>query len=169
MNITRVSTGAPPYLVPYYAGGSSGWKRTIRRFSAAIGTRIPVIISRTNIPRQAVLSLQGSQYEEPEKIYRKFVHEYYVDCPKTPKSPCCKRRRRAGLNADDPEIVEKVAKLVQRTVEYDLSFEEYEDDFAVYFFTKARKGICQHYATAVDGDVSALGIPARYVTGFVRD
>ena len=168
VNITRVST-ALPYLVPYYAGGSSGWEEDDTQVFGGNWNSYTRYYIPYEYSAAGALSLQGSQYEAPEKIYRKFVHEYYVDLPEDTKNALLQAAKKSGLNADDPEIVEKVAKLVQRTVEYDLSFEEYEDDFAVYFFTKARKGICQHYATAATAMYRALGIPARYVTGFVRD
>ncbi len=43
------------------------------------------------------------------------------------------------------------------------------EDFVTYFLTENRRGYCMHYASAATLMLRAMGIPARYVTGYVAD
>ncbi|MBM6664528.1 transglutaminase-like domain-containing protein, partial [Flavonifractor plautii] len=43
------------------------------------------------------------------------------------------------------------------------------EDFVTYFLTESRRGYCMHYASAATLMLRAMGIPARYVTGYVAD
>jgi hypothetical protein len=49
--------------------------------------------------------------------------------------------------------------------------EEYPEgvDVAIYFLSVAKEGNCQHFATAATLMYSALGIPARFTTGFLAE
>jgi hypothetical protein len=42
-----------------------------------------------------------------------------------------------------------------------------EEDFVTYFLTQQRKGYCTHFASAATVMLRALGVPARYVEGYV--
>ncbi len=160
-----------PYMLPYYTDPTS--------YRADSENDTQVTVSQWRNYRSSYISyeyaagntfsLQGTEYETLERNYRNFVRDYYVRLPGATKDSLLAVAKRERLDPKDPKIVEKVARLVQKTVRYDLDFEEYEGDLAVYFFTKAQTGICQHYATAATAMYRALGIPARYVTGFVGD
>lgn len=39
-------------------------------------------------------------------------------------------------------------------------------DFVLYFLTESRKGYCVHFASATTAILQAMGIPARYTTGY---
>ncbi len=157
-----------PYLVPYYSSEGSFWggddTQMTGSWSSAFHSYIPYEYSSGRN-----ISLAGTEYEASERTYSRFVHDYYLQLPASTKNTLQAVAEKNMLDAKDPAIVEQVARLVKKTVDYDLDFEEYEEDFAVYFFTKAKTGICQHYATAATAMYRALGIPARYVTGFVGD
>ena len=43
------------------------------------------------------------------------------------------------------------------------------EDFVSYFLTESHRGYCMHFASAATLMLRALGIPARYVTGYVAD
>ena len=43
------------------------------------------------------------------------------------------------------------------------------EDFVTYFLTESHRGYCMHYASAATLMLRAMGIPARYVTGYVAD
>lgn len=44
-----------------------------------------------------------------------------------------------------------------------------DEDFCVWFLTEAQSGYCVHFATAATAMYRALGIPARYVEGYVTE
>lgn len=43
------------------------------------------------------------------------------------------------------------------------------EDFVSYFLTESRRGYCMHFASAATLILRTMGIPARYVTGYVAD
>ena len=92
-------------MVPYYAGGSSGWEEDDTQVFGGNWNSYTRYYIPYEYSAAGILSLQGSQYEEPEKIYRKFVHEYYVDLPEDTKNALLQAAKKSGMNADDPEIV----------------------------------------------------------------
>lgn len=43
------------------------------------------------------------------------------------------------------------------------------EDFVAYFLTQSRRGYCMHFASAAALFLRAMGIPSRYVSGYVAD
>ena len=76
-----------------------------------------------------------------------------------------------GLSASSETLITDVQTYIKNAATYNLLFESIpaDVDIAVYFLTVSKEGICQHYATAATVMYRALGIPARYATGFVGD
>lgn len=66
------------------------------------------------------------------------------------------------------EVANAVANFYQTNGEYTLTPETMPEgeDFAVWFTESSMKGYCMHYATAATVMLRAMGIPARYVTGY---
>lgn len=63
-----------------------------------------------------------------------------------------------------------IVNYVQASAEYDLSTDampEDKTDFAQWFLYESDTGYCVHYATAAAVLLRAVGIPARYVTGYM--
>ena len=61
-----------------------------------------------------------------------------------------------------------VAEFIRTVGSYrlDVSRQPANYDFAVYFLTESREGYCVHFATAAAAMYRALGIPARYASGY---
>ncbi|MBE7079823.1 MAG: transglutaminase domain-containing protein [Clostridiales bacterium] len=112
------------------------------------------------------LSLAGTEYEEMEQAYRDFVYSQYVSLPKDTKAEMLKIIDKQGFSAASPTIIKDVANFISDYLPYDIKTKDYEGDRAVYFFTKAETALCRYYATAATAVYRALGIPARYVSGF---
>lgn len=77
----------------------------------------------------------------------------------------------AGLlyERNSPDIIEKVADFIRFSAKYNLRFEPIPDgeDPVIYFLTESKEGICTHFASAATVAYRAMGIPARYTTGFL--
>jgi len=67
-------------------------------------------------------------------------------------------------------------KIAEQVAEFFSSFGRYtltpltapeDEDFALYFLQTSRQGYCIHYATAATLMLRALGVPARFTSGFV--
>ena len=95
------------------------------------------------------------------------VSSLYIDLPTNTKTAMEKVIRENGLNASSKSIIWDVADFVSGYLPYDLYTRNYQGDYAEYFFTKAESALCRHYATAAVALYRTLGIPARYVAGYV--
>ena len=110
-----------------------------------------------------------AQWTAEEERYYEFVKANYLQIPDSTKEALLQIAAENGLSADDPNIISDVLDFVKNAAPYDLDFAPFPEDcdIAVYFLTEAESGICQHYATSATMLYRALGIPARYVTGYV--
>ena len=68
-----------------------------------------------------------------------------------------------------PERADLIANLVSECAPYsrDAKAPPEGKDFAIWFLTEADSGYCVHYATAAAALLRAVGLPSRYVSGYV--
>ena len=73
------------------------------------------------------------------------------------------------LTADREVIVSQVVSYIRASGSYTLSpyVIPADEDFALYFLQTSKQGYCIHFATAATMMLRALGIPARFTSGFV--
>lgn len=73
--------------------------------------------------------------------------------------------------ADEFDAAQGVARYLEERAAYDLNAPKTPEgeDFALYFLRDSRRGYCMHFATAATLLLRAMGIPARYVSGYVAD
>ena len=71
----------------------------------------------------------------------------------------------------DIEKIYAVKKLVSRCASYSLNTQKVPEgrDAAEWFLNDAKTGYCMHFANSAAVMLRALGIPARYVTGYCAD
>lgn len=69
---------------------------------------------------------------------------------------------------DEFETIAWVAQFIRNAGTYELNvdYQPAEEDFALYFLNYSRRGYCVHFATAATAMYRALGIPARYASGY---
>jgi len=82
------------------------------------------------------------------------------------------RNWRSESSGNTEQLAQDVGKLVRQSARYSLSPEKTpagENDFTLWFLTKAESGYCAHFATTATVLLRALGVPARYVTGYTAD
>ena len=75
----------------------------------------------------------------------------------------------AGINAGSPTVIEDVQTYLASRCTYNMKFPAIPSDAdpVIYFLTESRQGICNHFASAAVVLYRALGIPARFTTGFL--
>ena len=68
-----------------------------------------------------------------------------------------------------PDRAELIANLVSECAPYsrDAKAPPEGKDFAIWFLTEADSGYCVHYATTAAALLRAVGIPSRYVSGYI--
>lgn len=113
-----------------------------------------------------------SEYAALEAAYKTFVYEKYLQIPDSTKTCLESIIKAQGFNKDNADIINAVAKYVQGCAKYNLDFDERlnaENDVVAAFLSGdyPSGGICQHFAASGTMLFRALGIPARYTTGFV--
>ncbi len=158
-----------PYLLPYFSNATlSG----INDFHIYGDTTQPVSLTYVPYSYQSgdYLLFKNTLASDDELIYREYVYSHYLDIPQSTLDVMLQLASENGLSTDSTTLISDVQRYIQNAAVYNLNFAKIPDsvtDIAVYFLTVSKEGICQHYATAAALMYRALGIPARYVTGFV--
>jgi len=160
-----------PYFLPYYpaSGLYDNINDVYANYSYGLGYNIQFIPTRAL--NDSAISLIGTPAEIYEMEYRMFVYDYYMQLPESTKNAMLEIARLNGLDSQSETIIQDVQNYITSAAIYNMSFKPIPSnaDFAVYFLTESREGICQHFAMAATVMFRALGIPARYVTGYVAD
>lgn len=107
---------------------------------------------------------------EVNTSYEAYVLDTCLELPENTKNTLYELALDCGY---DPELstletIAWVAEFVRSVGTYQLNVSRQPTnfDFAVYFLTESRKGYCVHFATAAATMCRALGIPARYASGY---
>lgn len=107
------------------------------------------------------------KYLELEKTYRSFVYENDLEVPERVSRL---RDEYAGLSFDTlAEAVEFVQEEVAKDAAYTLEPGRcpYGKDFIEYFMYEQKEGYCIYFASAAVMIFRCLGIPARFVQGYI--
>lgn len=118
--------------------------------------------------------IQSLNLTETSDYYNQSYDAYVMDtCLQIPEDTKNTLYDLALSYGYDPEMttaetVAWVATFVRNSGSYrlDVSRQPYNHDFAVYFLTESNEGYCVHFATAAAVMFRALGIPARYASGY---
>lgn len=163
------------YMLPYYMGfngyGAYDMPKSDTVYLSDLNDYALSYYSITN-SRNGYEALKGKlgEYAEYEEEYRKFVYKNYT------KVDDKTRAYMEGLIAEnmfslsDPNVIQKVATYVQHAAIYNLDYDpklDMEENVVIAFLDEYKEGKCVHYASAATLLFRTLGIPARYVTGFM--
>lgn len=153
------------YMTPYYvASTQSDSTSDVRLPYEWAGDSYELVFYPTTKRTLTV----GSLYADLEAAYAEYAQRQYTYLPSDTLEKMLSIAEANGITASSVSVIDDVADFVSNHVPYDLHFTcTYQDDFAVYFFEQATGAICQHYATAATAMYRALGIPARYATGYM--
>ncbi len=134
-------------------------------------------------PEEIQVLSRSTQWEAAvaEAEYRQFVYENYLDVPEGFGETFEEFARvylqmygNLGYSGEmtlPSEVIRArlIAKALSQMTEYDLEtpLTPEGEDFVDYFLNQSRRGYCVHYASAGVLFMRYLGIPARYVTGYL--
>ena len=122
-----------------------------------------------------VYSMPSKNYpvtmSDEEQEYAAFVLENYLDVPDDVYAVLRDLGDAAGISESDEDIIQKIADYIAGAASYNLEFSPFpaNQDMVVYFLTKSKEGICQHYAAAATLMYRAYGIPARFAVGLAPE
>ncbi len=163
-----------PYVLPYYSTvyiNNEVFVQTSDVYTkGTVNVNTPYTVQYYNYDASAVLSdpalLMYEQY------YRTFVYENYLYVDYETLNYMLSVIDSQGFNAEDEDIINKVAQYISTSATYDLNYDTKLDEssnMVIDFLEIYKSGVCRHYATAATLMYRALGIPARYCVGFVTE
>ena len=160
-------------MLPYYMGFDGTYERPSSDTSYR-GNVANYVMSYYSIPSNSngfdYLKGHLGEYASYEEEYRQFVHDHYLNLDDETRAYMEALIAREGFNISDPNVILKVARYIQGAARYSLDYDlslDIEKNMAIAFLETYKVGKCVHYATAATVLYRALGIPARYVTGFM--
>ena len=161
-----------PYMLPYYA----------REFAAEYIDDTMVNCGYTvNEPYTVQFSYYeylsshkygvSSGWEALEREYAKAYESMYTSVDPETKKQLLELAAQAGISADSADVIAAVRDYIRNAATYDLDCGEAPEgvDKVIYFLTVSKSGVCRHFATAATLMYRSLGIPARYVEGFMAE
>lgn len=135
--------------------------------------------------RPAALDLEqveNVQASTAEQRYREFVYAYYLQLPdgfrqalNSHGNALWPELRRMVVGSDQTSVpmsvlaARAIANYLSELAVYDLNTPAVPngEDFTLYFLNESHQGYCMHFASAAALLLRELGIPARYVSGYV--
>lgn len=110
-----------------------------------------------------------AEYRQLETAYRAFVYEQYLYVPSETSPALRTLMAKNGLYRGKDGLVDEVARVIRACATYDMGVNDPEEpcDIVTYFLTESKTGVCRHFASAATLLFRELGIPARYVGGYM--
>lgn len=134
--------------------------------AGAVGVMDSYVVSNTRAD-YTVLYYPNAAFAPVSWEYYNHVHALLTEVPDSTAAAL------AGIvsrfDAEDPNLVFQVADYVRNCAVYDTGADPMPagEDFVPWFLTSADRGYCVHFASAAAVLLRCLGIPARYVTGYM--
>ena len=113
--------------------------------------------------------LNISPYRTAAKEMTDFAYIYYLQVPEF-LSKIREKYGNPGIDLSNPEeIVKYVKSELRKGFKYDVNPAEVPEgeDFIEYFLFESKRGYCMYYASAAVMMFRCLGLPARYVEGYL--
>ena len=158
-----------PYLLPYYTTNILSGTNDVHIFGdvSTIAT-----FNRVSYAYDESSTIQNhdAYVVNEEDIYKDYVYSTYLSLPESTRQAMLDIAFENGISSSSNSVVMDVKHYIQNAATYTLDFATIPSsvtDIAVYFLTVSQDGICQHFATSATLMYRALGIPARYVTGYL--
>ena len=115
--------------------------------------------------------LDSEELKAFELEYRNYVYKTYLNGFNEETNDFMKKIiQEQGFSKDSPTIIEDVAKYIQNVAKYDASYDialDSEENVVIAFLNDYKVGNCKHFSSAAVLLYRALGIPARYTTGYL--
>ncbi len=167
MDIKNVGASVHYLYYPYYTT-LPDYSVYGRNYNLTVGIDMWQEASYTYYPKQ----IWGNIGEnKPSDIDASQIDDVFLEVPDKNREVIAKECESIGLNANmsENEIANAVSLYFEENIPYTLrpGATPRGEDFINYFLTKNRKGFCAHFASAATLIFRQMGIPARYVEGYV--
>ena len=115
------------------------------------------------------INYSSSQLSDEEKEYYKFVKENYLSIDSSQKEFLDDFIRDNNLSSSTIKDIVDVKDFLKKYAKYNPKFDPIApgSDYVIHFLQDSKEGICNHFASALTLLYRDLGIPARFVTGYL--
>lgn len=173
IEITNIADQSGVVYTPYFSRQLYAFGYEESKISApSEWLNTAVTISFVNAPLDLTSVTQNTYIAESEAIYRQYVYDTYLNIPDYLAQQLRALASEAGITPEmgSASIAGAVAEYMSGAAQYSLNtpFTPQGEDFVLYFLTQSKQGYCMHFASAATAMLQALGVPARYVTGYVK-
>ena len=158
------------YFTPYYTIDNMDYNKNDVKVVGENASLYSTTFINYDYSQKGKVKQTNPKYVQEELAYRDYVYDNYLSLPASTKASMLDIIYEEGINKNSPTIINDVKKYIQNAAEYDLYFTPEENsDSVIYFLTSSKRGVCRHFASAATVMYRALGIPARYVIGYMAD
>ncbi|WP_394926151.1 DUF3488 and transglutaminase-like domain-containing protein [uncultured Robinsoniella sp.] len=118
-------------------------------------------------------SNMAEEYAGNESYYNTFIYDHYLDIPDQQKQLLKNLLKKEPVEGNTHYPYEEANALIMGYLDKNMEYSEEVDtfsgqfDFLQWFLQSVKKGYSTHYATAAALMYRYLGIPARYVEGYL--
>ena len=105
-----------------------------------------------------------------ERVYRDFVYDHYLYVDDTTKSYMLDIIDKQKFDFYDQNVAQNISDYVSGLGEYLITYDQaldQEENMVIAFIEKYKAGTCKHFASTATLIFRSMGIPARYVTGYM--
>lgn len=115
--------------------------------------------------------MEDSDLMAENAYYHRVAKSEYLEVPEECQETVQNIIYEYNLEKDDPRLVFQIQKMFRENYEYSLmpGSTPKGEDYVSYFLEGNKKGFCAHFSSAAIMILRELGIPARYVEGYVID
>ena len=170
MSITWL-TQSRGMLIPYFCGEAiptgvddsyvplGTWDYTV--------SYVPYNVLQTLTGKTSSVTLPA-ELAAQEAAYRDYVHENYLQISNPELQAVIWRHIKGHISPASRTLIQDVATYIRGVASYNLEAALPRDgvDPIIFFLEESKEGVCRHFASAAVMMYRALGIPARYVTGY---
>ena len=162
-------------VLPYYLGlGDDGYARPDNDVSNVKLPKSYAVQYYRPVSQMNLTQLAGrlGEFEPYEKIYAQEVYRNYLAIDAETKNAMLDIVAEQGFDLGDPNLIAKISDYIRNAAVYNKDYDREMDqasNIVIAFLKEYKEGVCRHYATAAVLMYRALGIPARYVEGFMVD
>ncbi|MBR1693118.1 MAG: transglutaminase domain-containing protein [Lachnospiraceae bacterium] len=183
MDVVNVDANNDYSYLPYYTMPESDSSLSI--FNHVATGRSPFNRTQTYEYYPAVVQIGDLTYPETDAYadslsldsdelsylaaYRDYCYDTYTYVPENLREPIQAVIDRIGYGSSTREKAELVTQYFMKEYTYSMSpgTTPYNEDFIAYFLTRQDQGYCAHFASAGTMILRYMGVPARYVEGYV--
>ena len=153
---TNYATGVDDSYIP-----DGRWDYVVERYSVDVLDTLTGRTSSLTLPAE----LQAS-----EAAYREYVYRHYLQMPGTEVDAEIWKHIKGKISPGSVTLIQDVAAYVREVASYNLAAEPAPDGIdPIIFFLETKEGVCRHYASTAVLMYRALGVPARYVVGYMAN